>query len=110
MRGIAECDERGYIVTDRLMKTSCEGAVCCGPMCVSKPLRQVVTAVGDGALAATELERYARPPMQKKTGLHPEQPSKKIEKAVKTTGESGIFTPEMTAQLRTVFDKMSVSR
>ena len=105
VRGIAECDERGYIVTDRLMKTSCEGLYAAGDVCI-KPLRQVVTAVGDGALAATELERYAAA-MQKKTGLHPEQPSKKIEKAVKTTGESGIFTPEMTAQLRTVFDKMS---
>lgn len=105
VRGIAECDERGYIVTDRLMKTSCEGLYAAGDVCI-KPLRQVVTAVGDGALAATELERYAAA-MQKKTGRHPEQPSKKIEKAVKTTGESGIFTPEMTAQLRTVFDKMS---
>lgn len=105
VRGIAECDERGYIVTDRLMKTSCEGLYAAGDVCI-KPLRQVVTAVGDGALAATELERYAAA-MQKKTGLHPEQLSKKIEKAVKTTGESGIFTPEMTAQLRTVFDKMS---
>ena len=105
VRGIAECDERGYIVTDRLMKTSCEGLYAAGDVCI-KPLRQVVMAVGDGALAATELERYAAA-MQKKTGLHPEQPSKKIEKAVKTTGESGIFTPEMTAQLRTVFDKMS---
>src|SRR5699024_26453 len=73
VRGIAECDERGYIVTDRLMKTSCDGLYAAGDVCI-KPLRQVVTAVGDGALAATELERYAAA-MQKKTGLHPEQPS-----------------------------------
>lgn len=73
MRGIAECDERGYIVTDRLMKTSCDGLYAAGDVCI-KPLRQVVTAVGDGALAATELERYAAT-MQKKTGLHPAQPS-----------------------------------
>ena len=65
MRGIAECDERGYIVTDRLMKTSCDGLYAAGDVCI-KPLRQVVTAVGDGALAAT---------MQKKTGLHSDQPS-----------------------------------
>ena len=73
MRGIAECDERGYIVTDRLMKTSCDGLYAAGDVCI-KPLRQVVTAVGDGALAATELERYAAA-MQKKTGLHSDQPS-----------------------------------
>ena len=66
VRGIAECDERGYIVTDRMMKTSCDGLYAAGDVCI-KPLRQVVTAVGDGALAATELERYAVT-MQKKTG------------------------------------------
>ena len=142
VRGIAECDERGYIVTDRLMKTSCEGLYAAGDVCI-KPLRQVVTAVGDGALAATELERYAAA-MQKKTGLHPEQTSAErpgqsaaapagqssavpgesagsrepaaagmnlektgsAENAVKTAEEGSIFTPEMTAQLRTVFEKM----
>ena len=125
VRGIAECDEHGYIVTDRLMKTSCDGLYAAGDVCI-KPLRQVVTAVGDGALAATELERYAAA-MQKKTGLHPEQPSAECpgqgaaDPAGKTSAVSGenvgsrepksagIFTPEMTAQLRTVFDKMSSS-
>lgn len=122
VRGIAECDERGYIVTDRLMKTSCDGLYAAGDVCI-KPLRQVVTAVGDGALAATELERYAAA-MQKKTGLHPEQPSAERpgqkaadpagqtsagpgENADRGLGSAGIFTPEMTAQLRAVFDKMS---
>lgn len=123
VRGIAECDERGYIVTDRLMKTSCDGLYAAGDVCI-KPLRQVVTAVGDGALAATELERYAAA-MQKKTGLHPEQPpaarpgQASVDSAERSSfvstenadshgsGTAGIFTPEMTAQLRTVFDKMS---
>ena len=67
VRGIAECDEHGYIVTDRLMKTSCDGLYAAGDVCI-KPLRQVVTAVGDGALAATELERYAAA-MQKRQGF-----------------------------------------
>ena len=115
VRGIAECDERGYIVTDRLMKTSCDGLYAAGDVCI-KPLRQVVTAVGDGALAATELERYAAA-MQKKTGLHPEQPSavssgkspdvSEGNADSRGPGAAGIFTPEMTAQLRFVFDKMS---
>ena len=115
VRGIAECDERGYIVTDRLMKTSCDGLYAAEDVCI-KPLRQVVTAVGDGALAATELERYAAA-MQKKTGLHPEQPSavssgkspdvSEGNADSRGPGAAGIFTPEMTAQLRSVFDKMS---
>lgn len=115
VRGIAECDEHGYIVTDRLMKTSCDGLYAAGDVCI-KPLRQVVTAVGDGALAATELERYAAA-MQKKTGLHPEQPSAVSSGKLpdiseknadsRSTGSAGIFTPEMTAQLSAMFDKMS---
>ena len=73
VKGLAELDDRGYIVTDRSQKTSCEGLYAAGDVCI-KPLRQVVTAVGDGALAATELERYAAA-MQKKTGLRPVQPA-----------------------------------
>lgn len=66
VKGLAECDAQGYVVTDRSQKTTCEGLYAAGDVCI-KPLRQVVTAVGDGALAATELERYAAA-LQKKTG------------------------------------------
>ena len=66
VQGLAECDAQGYVVTDRSQKTTCEGLYAAGDVCI-KPLRQVVTAVGDGALAATELERYAAA-LQKKTG------------------------------------------
>ena len=58
VKGLADCDAQGYVVTDRNQKTTCEGLYAAGDVCI-KPLRQVVTAVGDGALAATELERYA---------------------------------------------------
>ena len=57
VRELAECDAQGYVVTDANRKTSCPGLYAAGDVCI-KPLRQVVTAVGDGALAATELERY----------------------------------------------------
>ena len=55
VKGLAELNEQGYVVTDRSMKTSVEGLYAAGDVCI-KALRQVVTAVGDGALAATELE------------------------------------------------------
>ena len=61
--------------TDRTQKTSCPGIYAAGDVC-QKNLRQVVTAVGDGATAATELEKYAAA-MQGKTGIHPEKPIKK---------------------------------
>ena len=61
--------------SNRTQKTSCPGIYAAGDVC-QKNLRQVVTAVGDGATAATELEKYAAA-MQGKTGIHPEKPIKK---------------------------------
>ena len=100
--------DRGYLVTDRTQKTSMDGVYAAGDVCV-KNLRQVVTAVGDGACAATELERYAAE-MQKKTGLVPRKPEIKVapEKPADTasTGGSSLFPPEVLAQLDAVFGKM----
>ncbi len=52
-----EIDERGYIPTDINKKTNIEGIYAAGDVCI-KHLRQVVTAVSDGATAATSLEKY----------------------------------------------------
>ena len=120
VKGLAELDDRGFIVTDRSQKTSCEGLYAAGDVCI-KPLRQVVTAVGDGALAATELERYAAA-MQKKTGLRPVQPAIGYPKLLTASepgqerdreangredSPSGLFTRDMLTQLDTVFQRMA---
>ena len=52
-----ECTPQGYLVTDADQKTSIDGVYGAGDVCV-KNLRQVVTAVSDGAVAATSLEKY----------------------------------------------------
>jgi thioredoxin reductase (NADPH) len=52
-----EKDDYGFIKTDRVMMTSAIGIFAVGD-CRETPLRQVATAVGDGALAAFEAERY----------------------------------------------------
>jgi len=52
-----EKDDFGFIKTDRLLMTSMPGMFAVGD-CRMTPLRQVATAVGDGALAAFEAERY----------------------------------------------------
>jgi len=52
-----EKDEFGFIRTNSLMETSMDGVYAVGD-CRVTPLRQVATAVGDGALAAVEAERY----------------------------------------------------
>ncbi len=52
-----ELDPYGYVITDRNQKTNIDGVYAAGDICV-KELRQVVTAVSDGAIAATSLEKY----------------------------------------------------
>lgn len=108
IKGIAKLDEQGYAVTDSAKKTSVDGLYAAGDVCV-KPLRQVVTATSDGALAAAELEKYAAK-MQEKTGLHPKQPvTRENIKAYTSDDAEEIFTAEMKRQLNEVFDKMERS-
>ena len=106
VNGIAELDEQGYVITDRMQKTNVDGLYAAGDVCI-KNLRQVVTAVGDGALAATELERYAAD-MQEKTGLYPvfRSPVQTQVEQQTTDGESELFGSEMIAQLGVLFEKM----
>jgi len=49
--------ENGYIVTDGAMRASLPGVFAAGDVRVT-PLRQVVTACSDGAIAATSAEKY----------------------------------------------------
>lgn len=100
-------DESGYIITDRAQKTNLDGVYAAGDVC-QKNLRQVVTAVGDGATAATELEKHAAA-MQSKTNIRPEKPkaqNKKADESKNINVQSGIFSPDMVAQLNAVFAKM----
>jgi len=48
--------DRGYIPTDENMRTNVKGVYAVGD-CRIKPLRQVVTAASDGAIAAMDIER-----------------------------------------------------
>ncbi len=50
-------DERGFIITDDCRETSVKGIFAAGD-CRVTPLRQITTAVGDGAIAAVSAERY----------------------------------------------------
>lgn len=105
IRGLAEVDRHGYVLTDRSQKTTAEGLYAAGDVCV-KPLRQVVTAVGEGALAATELEKLCAA-MQAHTGLRPEQMVRRATSLdASPQVESNLFTGDMLAQLQTVFARM----
>lgn len=51
LRDLPVCNEKGYMLVDRNGETACKGIYGAGDV-VDKPLRQVVTAAGDGAIAA----------------------------------------------------------
>ncbi len=55
VKGVVDMDERGFIKTDQWMQSSVKGIFAAGD-CRAKPLRQVSTAVGDGATAAFAAE------------------------------------------------------
>ena len=109
VKGVVALNEQGYIVTDASQKTSADGVYAAGDVCI-KPLRQVVTATSDGALAATELEKYVAA-VQRKTGLRANAPAPKERTTVtvdthEPAGTDELFTEEMRQQLDTVFARM----
>ena len=113
LKNTVELNAQGYIVTDAAQKTSADGVYAAGDVCI-KSLRQVVTATGDGALAATELEKYVAA-IQRKTGLRANAPAPKnhLSNASfgthKTNANNAPFTVEMRHQLDTVFARMERS-
>lgn len=111
IRDIAALDESGYVIVDRAQRTDVPGLYAAGDVCV-KNLRQVVTAVSDGATAATELEKHAAA-MQEKTGLRPKSPATRLppKSTLPATepearSDDGAFPAEMRAQLGEMFAKM----
>ena len=107
-----ELNEGGYLITDRNQQTSIAGVYGAGDVCV-KELRQVVTAVSDGAVAATSLEKYLFN-MYQKLGLKKEERPKvrKVEKSEENSIENnnisdkqGFITGEMRETLKPVFER-----
>lgn len=52
-------DEQGFILTDAQMRTSCDLVWACGD-CRQRPLRQLITAASEGAIAAIEVYKQLR--------------------------------------------------
>ncbi len=57
IKGQIALDEAGYVLADETTKTNIDGVFAVGDM-RQKPLRQIVTAVADGAVAAKFAEEY----------------------------------------------------
>ena len=101
--------ESGYIVTDKTQKTNIDGVYGAGDVCI-KELRQVVTAVSDGATAATNAEKYVTS-LHTKLNIPPfevsgKAPSPAPQKATQNTSTSESFIDEdMREQLASIFSK-----
>jgi len=54
-----EVDSKGYIVVDRYQATNIDGVFAAGDCC-NNPLKQIVTACGDGAVAAQSAYRFIK--------------------------------------------------
>jgi len=112
-----EKDDHGYLITDQNQKTNLEGVYAAGDVC-QKKLRQVVTAVSDGAVAATSLEKYLsdlhgklnipelslKKTDQSETGKEIETRQENKKKSAQGTS-SNFISSEMQMQLEPVFAK-----
>ena len=100
VRGVVELDDYGYVVTHGYLETSVPGVYAAGDL-RAKNLRQVVTATADGAIAAVELERYAKR-MSEKTGLTPQRPASYVyeQSTAKTNAASVVGTTPAPAPVK----------
>jgi len=57
LKGVLDLGDAGYINVDKSMRTDEKAIFACGDCC-DKPLYQVVTACGDGAIAADAARKY----------------------------------------------------
>jgi len=65
VKDVVKLDKYGFIITDKNMKTSATGIFAAGDVRAT-PLRQIVTAASDGAIAAESARKYIEGPIQKK--------------------------------------------
>lgn len=57
LRNCVDLDKSGFVITDLNMETSAPGVFAAGDV-RNTPLRQIITATGDGAIAASSAEHY----------------------------------------------------
>lgn len=109
-KGHVEMDRFGYIVTDEEMRTNVKGVYAAGDL-RPKSLRQVITAVSDGAIAATDAQKYVAEEKER-LGIvdepEEEKPAKKEEAAEASTtgGKSSLLNDALRGQLKGIFSKM----
>ena len=101
-KGHIEIDGAGFIPTNEDLMTNVDGVFAVGDI-RPKRLRQVVTAVADGAIAATSIEKYVHD-LRDELGIKKEE--KEEEKTTSVTSEKEHFLDdELRQQLVAVIDR-----
>lgn len=107
-KGHVDMDRFGYILADDNMNTNVKGVYAAGDL-RPKSLRQIVTAVADGAIAATDAQKFVAEEKERlgiKDEPVEEKPVKKDEKATATGGKSTLLSDAIRSQLKGIFGKM----
>ena len=97
-----EIDKFGFIPTDEELMTNIPGVFAVGDI-RPKRLRQVVTAVADGAIAATSIEKYAHD-LREELGIQKEEKEEEKTTSVATEQEH-FLDDELRQQLVAVVDR-----
>ncbi len=109
-----ELAKGGYIITNEDQETNLPGVYGAGDVCV-KELRQVVTAVSDGAIAATRAEKYIESLHTKLNIPAFEIIKKDVEEKEETTSiqtsqdDEKFISDEMKEQLQGVFSRFQTT-
>lgn len=110
-RGRVDIDAEGYILTNDRMETNVPGVYAAGDL-RPKELRQIVTAVADGAIAATAAEKYVAAERERLGLAAPEPKAAKTPAAPEPEteapqgGEDGFIPAAMKGQLKEIFSKL----
>ena len=97
-----EIDKFGFIPTAEELMTNVPGVFAVGDI-RPKRLRQVVTAVADGAIAATSIEKYAHD-LREELGIQKEEKEEEKTTSVATENES-FLDDELKQQLSAVVER-----
>lgn len=97
--------KEGNVITDMNQKTNIDGVYGAGDVCV-KNLRQVVTAVSDGATAATSLEKYI-PDVIKSLSIQTKNVQVVEPKENSKEEDSQFVSEAMKAQLTPIFARFN---
>lgn len=104
-KGVIDLDPAGFIPTDEDLMTNVEGVYAAGDI-RPKKLRQVVTAVADGAIAATNIERYVQE-LREELGIVKEE--KEEEKRENSLSDSRVLDEGIMQQIQGLAERFEKS-